>query len=251
MGIREDFYDEVVMSLGGSLVDVELEEKDILLCFNKAKRVFRQQGHNFYRNVFIKLDVTDGKDGKFKIPHNVNTVVAVLPTTGRGGISVGGGDDVFNQAIYNAVFGTGGSGSRRGCGGLGDMLLYELQEQQAKMINRRTGAGGITFNHDEFKNEIHILSNVRGTTVLLDAYVDLEDEEYMQNDWIIRWTIAEAKHILGMAYRKFSGISSPLGESSLSGSEYIAESKEEKQVLMEEIENYVDGSLDYGQITIG
>lgn len=250
MTIKQSFYDEVLMTLGGSLVDVELTEGDIDLCLKKAIRTFKQKGHDTYRNVFLKLSVVDAVDGVYKIPPNIHTVVSVLPTSIGSG-SFGSGDEVFNQMVYNQMYGVGGSGSCRGCGGAADMLLYEMQEQQAEQYRRKATAGGVAFNHDQMNNTIKLLSKYSGNVVLLDAYSDLEDDEYMRIDWVIRWTIAEAKHMLGMAYRKFSGIAAPTGEASLSGSEYIQESKEEKQELLEEIDNYVDGYLDYGMITIG
>ena len=247
---KQDFYDEVLLSLGGGLVDVELEESDIEMCFKKAVRTFKQKGHNSYRNVFLKLDITDAVDGVFQLPPMLDTIVHVLANTNGTGLA-SGGDDVFNQIVYNTVFGTGGTGSCRGCGGIGDMLTYEMQSQQAEMMKRRATGGGIAFHHDEFRNTLKILTKYRGKSVVLDAYYNLEDIEYMRNDWIVRWTIAEAKQVLGMAYRKFSGVASPTGETQLSGSEYISESKEEKRELLEDIENYVDGSMDYGQIIIG
>lgn len=248
---EDEFYEEVYTSLGGTLIDVELEISDIQVCFRKAKRVFKQKGHNSYRNVYLKLAVDDAVDGEFKLPPMLDTVVSVIPAGGGGGGMSGSGDDIFNQMVYNNLFGASGTGSCRGCGGSGDMLMYELQQQQAESLRRRATAGGIVFHHDEMKNTLRILSPYSGKVVVLDAYYDLEDIEYMNIDWIVRWTIAEAKHVLGMAYRKFSGIAAPTGETGLSGSEYISESKEEKNELLEEIENYVDGSLDYGQITIG
>lgn len=245
----DEFYEEVYTSLGGTLVDVELELSDLQICFRKAKRVFKQKGHNSYRNVFLKLSTDDAVDGEFKLPPMLDTIVRVLPTHGTS--FSGSGDDIFNQMIYNSVFGSQGTGGCRGCGGMGDMLMYELQQQQAESFRKRATHGGVSFHHDEMKNTLRLLTPHAGKVVVLDAYYDLEDIEYMNIDWIIRWTIAEAKHMLGIAYRKFSGVAAPTGEASLSGSEYISESKEEKAELLEEIENYVDGSMDYGQIMIG
>ena len=34
-GIKKEFYDEVLVSLGGSLVDVELSLKDFMIAFKK------------------------------------------------------------------------------------------------------------------------------------------------------------------------------------------------------------------------
>lgn len=247
MTVKDDFFEEVITTLGGTLVDVELVESDIDICFRKAKRVFKQKGHNSYRNVFLKLATTDAVDGVFNLPPMLDTIVSVLPTAGTSfGTS---GDDIFNQMVYQSMFGKHVSGG--GCNGASSTLIYELQQQQMDTLRRRMTGGGIAFVHDPFKKTLKLLSPTNEKVVVLDAYYDLDDEEYMEIDWVIRWTIAEAKHMLGTAYRKFSGIAAPTGETSLAGQEYISEAKEDKNELLEEIENYVDGSMDYGQITIG
>lgn len=247
--IRREFYEEVYASLGGRLVDVEMEQDDIDVCFRKAKRIFKQQGHNSYRNVFLKLDTTDAVDGVYKLPPMLDTIVQVIPA--HSGLLGGSGDDIFNQMVYEMMFGGKSSTGSMGCNGASNTLIYEMQQQQADALKRRATAGGVSFHHDPIANTLRLLSPYSEKVVVLDAYYDLEDEEYMQIDWIIRWTIAEAKQILGTAYRKFSGISSPTGETQMSGQDYISESKEEKRELMEEILEYVDGSMDYGQITFG
>lgn len=245
MTIKDDFYEEVITTLGGTLVDVELSERDIDICFKKAKRVFKQQGHNSYRNVFLKLSTTDAVDGVYKLPPMLDTIVSVIPT---GGMFSSGGDDIFNQMVYEAMFGKGNIG---GCNGSSSTLMYELQQQQMASMKRSMSGGGVAFVHDPIKNTLRLLTPTSSSVVVLDAYYDLDDEEYMEIDWIVRWTIAEAKHMLGTAYRKFSGIAAPTGETNLGGQDYISEAKEDKTELLEEIENYVDGSMDYGQITIG
>lgn len=247
MSVTDEFYEEIAISLACGLVDVELELEDYQVCFRKAKRIFKQQGHNSYRNVFLKMSTTDAVDGVYNLPPLLHTVVQVIPA----GNSIMSGDDIFNQLIYDNMFGVGAMGGTSTCNSMNSMLMYEMQQQQADGLRRRATAGGISFHHDEHNNTLRLLSPYQSDVVVLDAYYDLSDEEYMQIDWIIRWTIAEAKQILGTAYRKFSGISAPTGETQLAGAEYISESKEEKRELLAEIENYVDGSMDYGQITIG
>ena len=108
------------------------------------------------------------------------------------------------------------------------------------------------FIHDKFKNRITLLKKPElNTTWLLECYLNLTEAEYMNVDWIYRWTLAELKHILGMAYRKFGSLPSPTGETSLNGSEYIQEAQREKEELLDEIQNYTDGEFDYSEIRFG
>jgi hypothetical protein len=110
----------------------------------------------------------------------------------------------------------------------------------------------VQFIHDKFRNNITLLKRPERTTIwLLECYLNLSEKEYMQIDWIFRWALAELKHTLGIAYRKFQSLPSPTGETSLSGSEYIQEAKEEKEALMEDIVNGVDGADSYVEIRFG
>lgn len=81
--------------------------------------------------------------------------------------------------------------------------------------------------------------------------MELGDDHYASIDWIVRWTIAEAKQILGQAYRKFQSVAGPTGEVSLNGDSLISEAQQEKEALLMDIENFVDGAIDYAPIVFG
>lgn len=246
----EDFADECMTALGGNLVDVELEEKDFRYAFKQAKKTFQQKGHNSYRRSFISIVAEKGVS-TYDLPDKslgeVDTIVKIIRPNGAGG-SVG---NPFQQVTYNDMMqGIGSGGS--GCGSCGpNFLQYELTLQRIEMM-QRYAVNDIQFVHDKFKNTIKLLKLPdRDATFLLDAYVNLADEEYMEILWIQMWTIAELKQILGTAYRKFNSLAAPTGETSLSGDQYIQESKEEKTQLLEDIENFVDGGSDYMEIRFG
>ena len=112
--------------------------------------------------------------------------------------------------------------------------------------HRRYAAADYQFSHDKFTHTLNLLKRpLYDSTVLVDCYVNLEDEEYMQVDWVLRWAVSEAKLMLGAAYRKFQTVAAPTGEVGLSGSEYIQEAREEQRVLNEEVDSIVSGSPDY------
>jgi hypothetical protein len=75
----------------------------------------------------------------------------------------------------------------------------------------------------------------------LECYMNLDEEEYMDILWVQQWSLAEAKQMLGYAYRKFSSVSAPTGETQLSGDAMINEARDEMERLLVDIENQTDG----------
>lgn len=252
---KTEFYEEILSSLGGSLIDVELTEKDLDVCLRKAVRKFKQYGGNHYRTVFLKVEMKDAKDGVLNLPPQTDTVIRVVPFDGDGMLfSTGSGDDIYNQAIFEGIFGKGGMGggigSCYGCGGMGDLLLYELNKGLQNEFSKRFGSHGIDFVYDEFRKTIRILKG-RNPFYVLECTYNLEDDEYRGIEWVIRWALSEAKMMLGMAYRKFGTVSAPTGEVSLAGSEYIQEAREEQSQLIEDANDFMSGANDYGVIMFG
>jgi len=247
MALSQEFLDEVETSLGGSLVSVELEPADYEICFKKARRTFYQKGHYGYRRDFYQLPVTKNQQSYSNIPEEIEDVVKVIKPTIGSTLSSASVDDPFSMVAYNQLFfGQGGTGCQRA-----DFVSYDLAMQMAEERNKYT-MQEIQFDYDPFRHTFYALyPPERDENWLLESYRKLDDIELEQIDWIIRWTAAEAKYILGVAYRKFSSLPGPTGETQLDGQSLVQESKDEKQELLEEIDNYVDGAMDYNEITIG
>lgn len=248
--VFEEFKDECLTALGGNLVDVELEDRDYQYAFKQAKKTFQQKGHNSYRRSFVAIEVEKGKS-TYDLPDKslgeIDTIVKIIRPNGAGG-AVG---NPFQQLSYNDMM-QGIGTSSHGCGGCGaNFLQYELTLQRIEMM-QRYAINDVQFVHDKFKNTIKLLKlPERDMTIVIECYTNLSDEEYMEVLWVQKWTIAELKQILGTAYRKFNSLAAPTGETSLNGSEYIQESKEEKRELLEDIENFTDGDIDFMEIRFG
>lgn len=242
-----EFFDEIVTLLGGNLVDVELEDTDVLMCFKRAKRTFIQKGHNTQRRVFLPIDVVKGTVS-YSLPVSpdpkVDVIVKVIKPRSAG-FSI---EDPWSMMVYNDLF-TIKTGSS-GCNTF-DMLTYELHLQKIENL-RRYASEDADFHHDIHANTITFFkepaSNQRW---FLDCYTNLSDDEYRDILWVQSWALAEAKEMLGIAYRKFQSLPSPTGETNLSGSDYIAEAKQEKEQLLEDILNFTDAGEDFYQIRFG
>jgi hypothetical protein len=240
--ISDQFYEEVMLRLGGSIVDVEMTECDFSTAFRAAKRTFKQKGHDNYRRAFLALEVNKATT-TYQLPTEVDTVVKIIKPTY--GWTV---EDPFAMATYNEVF---ASAYRGGAGSRADFLSYELSLQLVEMWQRYT-VYDAQFDFDVFKKELRLLRKPETTTTwIVECYTTLTDDEYMQIDWIIRMTIALSKQILGAAYRKLGQVSGPDGPVQLPGSEMIQEGKEEERILIEEIDMYTDGAADFNEIRLG
>lgn len=247
----EDFKEELLVALGGNLVDVELEEKDFRYAFRRAIATFVQKGNNSYRKAFLPINV-DKNTVVYQLPQAdeqngaVDTIVKIVKASASWNI-----DDPFSIVAYNDMFNGVGTGMAGGRGHSANFLQYELTMQQIENAKRYM-VYDTQFIHDKFKNTITLLKKPERSTIwLLECYLNLTENEYMNVPWIFQWTLAELKHTLGMAYRKFQSLPSPSGETSLSGSEYIQEAKEEKDKLLEDILNGVDGNDTYVEIRFG
>lgn len=239
----QEMFEEVIATVGGTLVDVELVESDLLICFKKAKRMFQQKGHNSYRKQFLPIDVVKGT-ATYPVPDNVDTIVKFI--TPGSGVSFSS-DDAFSIIGYNSMFDTHIFG---GCGGF-DQLTYELYLQKIESLGRMTGSE-TQFQFDRFAKTVTMLKPPKvGGTWFMECYLNLTDDEYSKIDWIIRWTVAEVKHMLGMAYAKFQNLPGPTGEVSLSGSEYLQQAEREKEQLLEDILNFTDGEFDFMEVRFG
>jgi len=94
---------------------------------------------------------------------------------------------------------------------------------------------------------IEILKRVRGAseTVLVNLMYSRTDAELindkMTGRWVEKYATAEAKMMLGNAYRKFASIPGPGGGLALPGNDLITEGKEEKEKLEQDLLDFLYG----------
>jgi len=241
MSITDKFKSDIEISLGGSLIDVELSQDDYDFAFDRAKRIFIQRGNNNYDHKFLPLAVvTDTFSYELPSSDNIDTIVKIIKP--RSSLSPA---DPFSVATINEMFGgmyAGGSSS---------LISYELGMQALDNINIYV-LNDTQFTWNKRTNTIVLLDNPKiDESWFIEVYADLSDVEYEEVIWVRQYTMAEAKIILGNAYRKFSSLTAPSGETSLQGDTMISEGKEEQLLLLETIGDYVDGDIAGSVFIIG
>lgn len=223
-----DFYQELEGALGGYLVDVELTEDDYIRAFNQAKRMYKQKGNNNYRHKYSDLNVTTGVRN-YPVDPSINEIIKIIKP---GGLYT---DNPFTIAAIQDMF----NGVRSDSG----LATYELTSQMIENIEIYT-AHFTNFSFDRLNHTIELWDTPKtDETWILEVYVDLTDDEYRDVVWIYEWTLAELKITLGRAYSKFSTVGGPTGETSLNGDQLIQEGREDKDRLLEDIKNHVDGDM--------
>lgn len=238
---KATFDAELATALGGNLVDVELTSTDYTYAFNVAKRTFIQKGGNNLNKLYVPLSVV-ANTTSYVLPADpsVDTIVRII----RPRIGLNAADPFAMSAIqeiFGATLRNGGS----------ELLTYELISQFLEDHAMYT-AFDVNFNYNKRTRTLTLLRVPDvPQTWYLDAYCDSSDDIYRDNLWIQMFARAEAKIILGRAYSKFQAISTPAGDSSISGETLIQEGKEEQLQLIEDIHNFVDGDGTGMPIIIG
>lgn len=241
MAVTDLFKADIETALGGNLIDVELTQADYDFSFDKAKRIFVQRGNNNFDRKFLSVAVVpDTYIYVLPAVENIDTIVKIIKP--RSSLSPA---DPFSVAAINQIFGGVTSG------GSSSMLTYELGMQMLDNINIYI-LNDTQFTWKKRTNTLTLLDNPKiDESWFIEVYADLNDEEYEDVIWIRNYTIAEAKILLGSAYRKFQSLTAPSGETSLAGDAMIAEGKEEQLLLLETIGDYVDGDVAGSVMLIG
>jgi hypothetical protein len=227
------FVTDVTTALGGNLIDVELTQEDFDYALDKAIRVWKQKGNNNLNKKFLQLPIiTDTQTydlGALLPTEDIQDIVRIIKPRSEGNSA-----DPFYTSFIQHMFDYRSQ--------LGDaMAEYELAKQNIKTYERYTNHNTqFIWNHRT--DILTLLDNPKvDNTWVLEAYCNLTEAEYEEHLWVREYAIAEAKIILGRAYRKFQALSTPTGETSLDGNELVQEGKDEQTTLLENINEYVDG----------
>jgi len=239
--ITQQFYDEIIFHLSGTLVDVELELEDVDNAFKYAKQQYQQKGSDNHDRAFMPLQVEQGVN-EYTIPPEVNTINNVIRSKGSDGIYT---NEPFSNAMVQDYFNHSSYGG-------GYFMTYELTMNMLDNMKMYT-AEEPNFRYLRSQDKLILMNPPRtNQTWLMDVYITLADSAYEKILWIKDWTIAECKQVLGRAYRKFGGnLPSPNGETQPDGNDLVQGAQQEKEALLEQIDDFVDGGPDGMAIIIG
>lgn len=240
--LKQEFIEDVIAMLSGNLVDVELEENDIALAFRLAKKTWQQKGNDNLDHSYVKINMTAGKN-LYLFPEEVTDVVSVVRPSSSG--NLGYNQDPFTFASFQQVYSYGAGGSGDG------FYIYDMMKQVIEN-NRMYLSDEPNFRFNKRNHQLYLTNPpTNNQKWMFEVYRHSTDDEYQDVLWILNWTVAECKQILGRAYRKLPSLPSPTGESQIDGDQLVQESQQEKERLLEEIENFTDGDADGMGIYVG
>jgi|TARA_B110000908_G_scaffold152239_1_gene187708 hypothetical protein len=246
--VKQNVYDYVNVSLGGGMIDVELDPIHYETALNKALSRFRQRSDNSVEESYLFLTtVTD--QNEYVLPSNVIEVRKIYRRSI--GSRTGGGDggslfEPFNMAYTNTYL---LSGSK-----MGGLATYDMFAQHQELVGRMFGSF-IEFKWNTTSKKLTLLQRPGAEeNLLLYAYNYRPDSElladYLAQQWIKDYTLAVCKTMLGEARSKFATIAGPGGGSTLNGDALKQEGQAEIEKLDNEIQMSISGGVGYG-FTIG
>ena len=242
--IKQKVYDYVNVSLGGGMVDVELDPIHYETALNKALGKFRQRSDNSVEESYLFLDTVKDQN-EYTLPNEVIEVRKLYRRSigsRNGGGSGGSTFEPFNMAYTNTYL---LSGSK-----MGGLATYDMFAQHQELVGRMFGSF-IEFKWNTTTKKLTLLQRpAEGENILLYAYNYRPDEQllvdYLASQWLKDYTLAACKYMLGEARSKFATIAGPQGGSTLNGDTLKAEAQQEMDKLESEVSMAVAGGTGYG-----
>ncbi len=234
---RQELSKEIELSLGGGMIDVELDPEHYDLAINKALAKYRQRSSRSTEESFIaitlKLEVSD-----YVLPAEVIEVKDIYRRqTGSFGSGTGADIEPFEAAYLNTYMLHSGR-----AGGLETFEAYhEMREHLGKMFGSEYMFTWKPWNntlniHRKVKSDddvfVHCYNYKPDVTLLTDTYA---------GSWLREWSIAEAKMMLAEARGKFATIAGPQGGTTLNADTLRADATANFESLENDLNNYVDG----------
>ena len=240
---KQEIFDYVFNSLGGGMVDVELDPAHYETAIKDALDRFRQRSDNSVEESYVFLPlVKDQNDYTL-----ADEIIEVRQIFRRSiGSRSGGGDggtlfEAFNLAYTNTYL--------LASSNMGGVATYNMFSQFQELVGRMFGSF-IEFKWNTTTKKLTILQRPRqGEEVLMYVYMYRPDTElfkdYLAKKWIKDYTLAKCKYMLGEARSKFNTIAGPQGGTTLNGDALKQEAIAEMERLDAEVKTQTAGGQGY------
>jgi len=242
--LKEELKREVLLSLGHTGIDVELESTDLDFCIQLAFETYRNRSAGATEQSFAKMWLREGQS-EYTLPKEIMDVKKLYRRSLGNIAGQGNSIDPFELAFTNLYLLQSGKP--------GGLLTYDLYHQFNETAGRMFGRD-INFLFNKVTKKLTVERSPRfDEEILIETYNFIPDEILLQNfmikPWLRNWAIAEGKGILAQIRGKYSVISSgPGGGTTLNAGELLQQSKDEKEQLLEDIRNLVDGAKPLGWV---
>ena len=237
--LRKKLIDNILLRLGGGMIDVEIDSDSLNHCIDLALMQLKQRGDACYEKDLVLLTLK--RDTKvYTLPEQIIYIQQIYRRGfGRFGATSGMGMDPFSYAWSNVY-----TASLYGAGQAGALLTYDLSSQYMQTAGKMFGLY-MNYQFDEFTHRLYLEENPRtDDEVICLGAVDARPEEAVLQDrmvglWIENWALAEAKEMLGQMRDRFATLPGALGGITQNGTALKAEAKETKERLLQELDNSI------------
>lgn len=243
---RQKVFNYCRNMLGDGMVDVELDPDHYETALSRTINRYRQKSPNAVEEsyVFLKL-IKDTND--YILPEEVINVQSVSRRSlgSRTGGESGANLDPFNLAYTNTYL--------LNATMLGGISTYYLFASYQEMIGKVFGSY-VEFQWIPYKHLFRILQRpfADGETIMLKCQNYRPDYSIINDiyakQWVLDYTLANCKLILGEARSKFASLAGPAGGTTLNGADLKQTAATEIDKLDKELDLLVAGGTGYGFI---
>jgi hypothetical protein len=236
-GGKQDIFDYVNFSLGGGMVDVELDPDHYEQAYKQALLRYRQRSANATEESYSFLELLQDTN-EYTLPQEVINVRQVFKRNIGANSGTSSQYEPFEAGFVNFYMIQSGR-----VGGLATYYMYSSYlEEAARMFG-----GFLNFNFNTVTKKLTIMRRPRADSeqVLLWTHNYKPDFTLLQDPyalpWIREYTLGRCKMMLGEAREKFASLPGPQGGTTLNGTALKTEGAAMIEKLDAEINNYMAG----------
>lgn len=246
--IREQLADNILLTLGAPLVEVNLDSQQLSLAIDDALRRYEEYCDRS-EFAYATFQTIPGVN-KYKLEEDIGMVLDVTFRSSYAAGGIGGGSGAMDIGLSGGMapwagayyYNTLGYGYSNSIGGssartspvfanLGEWTLLASYSQLFQRIASRETAWEIGAD-----NSI-LLSPVPWTALTcVVKYMQRKRDYHEVPIWVFDYALANAKEILGRVRSKFDKLGTPGGGVSLDGKDLLSEAKEAKKELLDQID---------------
>ena len=246
---RTDLQKEIYLSLGGGMIDIELDPEHYNLAIDKALDRYRTRSQNAVEESFIFLEVQPDTS-QYTLPNEVLEVRDCYRRGASGNTAGGTFFDPFSAAVVNSIYAIPFAS-----GTAGNLAMYDAALQYQELVGRMFGLK-IVFSWNKVSKQLTFVRRfVAPEQIMLWVYNYRPENvlltSYDSRQWIRDYSIAASKFILGEARSFLSSIPGPGGGVTLNGDALKADALAEMQRLEEEVAVQKEGGQEGYWFVIG
>lgn len=247
--LKQKTFKKIYKQLGGSIIDLEIDNEEIENAFDFATARYRQRAEN----ATIERGIIYGfRAGTQEIDLSEYPEIRDIMFVHRShfGTGIPGTDiavDPFLLHYVNQI-----STFMHANNVFGSVSIIDFQYQFRELLEKVT-AHKINFNWDRVRKKLTIFNRVnRDETYLIITEMYRSDEELLADEliypWLYSYTVAKCKLMLGEARSMYQSLGGPQGGVTMNGSEMKQEAEALIEKLDDELKNLITSEEGYGMV---